>query len=329
MNYFKALDNSKIVCNLCAHHCKLKLEQVGVCGVNKNSFGKLENLVFNHPSALHIDPIEKKPLYHFLPSSKSLSLGTVGCNFKCPFCQNWQISQTHNIDKSINITSSEVVSIAINHECKSISYTYNEPTIFYPYAKEIGLKAKEHGIKNIFVTNGFQSHDMILDFKSFVDAANVDLKSFNKEYYKKELKGNLEVVLNNIKEMVKNGIWVEITTLLIDGINTQSKEIEQMAKFIKDEVGDFVPWHLSAFHPDFKMLDKEHTKFQTLQTAFNIAKNVGLKYVYLGNVKNDTHTICPNCHEVLIKRDGFFVSLNRVKNGHCFNCNYKLDGVFS
>ncbi len=329
MNYYKIDEKNRMICQLCRHHCVLKDGSVGICGVNKNENGEFKNLVYNHPSSINVDPVEKKPLYHFLPSTASLSFGTVGCNFKCPFCQNWQISQTHEIDKSIVVTKEQMVALALKYKAKSISYTYNEPTIFYPYAKDVGLLAKEYGLKNIFVTNGFESQEVIEDMASWVDGANVDLKSFNNEYYKKILKGGLDEVKDTLKLMVKNKIWLEITTLVIDEINSSKDELKAMAEFIANELSCDVPWHLSAFHPDYKMNEHSPTKLKSLTDAYEIGKLAGLKYIYLGNVPVPSETHCPNCNEVLIKRSGFKVIKNILNDGKCPKCNTNISGVFS
>jgi pyruvate formate lyase activating enzyme len=329
MNYYKKIPNKeKITCMLCQHYCQLKEGQVGICGVNKNNNGELENLVYGHPSALNLDPVEKKPIYHLLPRTKALSLGTVGCNFQCPFCQNWQISQEHSVDTSVNISPQKMVELALEHGAASIAYTYNEPTIFYPYAKDIGLIAKEKGLKNIFVTNGFESIEVVKDMPSWLDAANVDLKSWDDAYYKKILKGGLEAVKETLRNMVKEGIWVEVTTLLIEGENDSDKDLTEMAAFIADELGTHVPWHLSAFHPDYKMKEHTSTKLQTLQRAKRIAQKAGLEYVYLGNVPVHGDTYCPECNTLLIDRTGYSVTQNNLKDGHCPNCNRQIEGVW-
>jgi len=328
LNPFYKKEGDKIVCLLCRHYCKLKDGQVGICGVNKNEGGKLINLVYGKVSAINIDPIEKKPLYHFLPSTKSLSIGTVGCNFKCPFCQNWQISQTSNLDGSYNVTPQQLVDLAIEHGCKSISYTYNEPTIFYPFAKDVALLAQKHGIKNVFVSNGFESPEVIEDMVGVIDAFNIDIKGFNSSYYKKYLKGNLEGVLDTLKRLKQKGFWVECTTLIVPGDNDSDEELRAIANFIAKELDVNTPWHLSAFHPDYKVDNKGPTPIETLQRAYNIAKEAGLYYVYMGNVALPSITYCPTCNESLIKRVGFSVVENRLINGHCPKCNTKIAGVW-
>jgi pyruvate formate lyase activating enzyme len=327
--YTKMKGKNKIICLLCRHKCNLAQNQVGVCGVNKNVDGELKTLVYGHPIALNVDPVEKKPLYHLLPGSTALSFGTVGCNFKCPFCQNWDISQEKKIDKSIKVSPEKMVELAQENGAKSIAYTYNEPTIFYPYAKDIGVIAREKGLKNIFVSNGFETLQIIKDMPSWLDAANIDLKSWNKRYYKNVLKGGLEAIKDTLRMMVKEGIWVEVTTLLIEGENDSDRDLEEMATFIATDLGRHVPWHLSAFHPDYKMKDHKYTKLDTLKRASAIAKKAGLYYVYMGNVPVHGDTYCPECGELLIDRTGYEVTINNLVFGHCPKCNRKIEGVWS
>ena len=330
MQYYKVSPSnpSKLTCLLCSYYCDLKEGQIGVCGVNKNVGKKIECLVYGYISALNIDPIEKKPLYHFLPNSKSLSLGTVGCNFHCNFCQNYGISQEKKIDRSNYISPETIVKIAKEQSCQSISYTYNEPTIFYPYAKDIAIKAKKFGIKSVFVSNGFESKEVIDDMKGVIDAINVDLKSFNKHYYKKALGGDLNQILENLIHFKKNNIWLEVTTLLVPTKNDSVEEITQIVKFIKENLGSNTPWHISAFHPDYKERNLPRTSFEKLKIAYEIAKNEGLNYVYMGNIDCENSTICPNCKTKLITREHFEVKRNRLQNGVCPNCKTKIDGIF-
>ncbi len=327
MQFYKEAKDNKKICLLCSYYCSLKEGQIGLCGVNKNVGNKIESLVYGHISAFNIDPIEKKPLYHFLPASKSLSLGTVGCNFHCNFCQNHGISQNKKIDKSSYISPKQIVQIAKEKGCKSISYTYNEPTIFYPYARDIACEAKKYGIKSVFVSNGFESKEVIDDMIDVIDAINVDLKSFNEEYYKKKLGGNLQQVLDNLIHLQKNGIWCEITTLLIPTKNDSNEELESIVRWIKNSLGDKVPWHISAFHPNYKELFLPKTSFESLKRAKIVAEQYGLKYVYIGNIGYDNITFCPNCKEALIKRDYFNVKTYEVENGFCKKCKYKIDGI--
>ncbi len=329
MKYYREEEGKdRIVCLLCRHSCKLKEGQVGICGVNKNVDGELKTLVYGHPIALHVDPVEKKPLYHMLPGSNALSFGTVGCNFKCPFCQNWDISQESKVNEEIKVSPEQMVELALKQGAESIAYTYNEPTIFYPYAKDIGIIAKEKGLKNIFVSNGFESPEIIEDMASWLDAANIDLKSWDNTYYKKVLKGGLEEVKDTLRRMVEVGIWVEVTTLLIEGDNDSDKDLTEMAGFIANDLGKHVPWHLSAFHPDYKMLDYNATKLETLQRAKKIGQEAGLQYIYLGNVPVHGDTCCPECGELVIDRTGYSVVVNKLENGHCPKCHRKIEGVW-
>ena len=329
MKYYKKEEvKERIICLLCQHYCKLKEGQTGICGVNKNVNGELKNLVYGHPIALNVDPVEKKPLYHMLPGSKALSFGTVGCNFKCPFCQNWDISQETKVNKEIEVSPKQMVELALEYGAESIAYTYNEPTIFYPYAKDIGLIAKEKGLKNIFVSNGFESEEIVEDMSSWVDAANIDLKSWDDSYYKKALKGGLEAVKNTLRRMVKAGIWVEVTTLIIPGENDSDEELKAMAEFIANDLGKHVPWHLSAFYPDYKMLDHESTKLETLQRAKKIGQKAGLDYIYLGNVPVHGDTYCPECGELLIDRTEYSVTVNKLIEGQCPKCDRKIEGLY-
>jgi pyruvate formate lyase activating enzyme len=328
MKYYRYKDEHSIVCLLCKHYCTLKEDKSGICGINFNENGELVNRTYAHPSAVHIDPIEKKPLYHFQPFSKSFSLGTVGCNFRCPFCQNYTISQTTNIDTSVVYMPEDIVRLALEHKTQSISYTYNEPTIWYPYAKDIGVLAKEQGLKNVFVSSGYESHEVLEDMKSWLDAANIDLKSFSHDYYKKVLKTNLDGVLESLIEFAKNNIWLEITTLLIPGVNDSEEEIHQMAAFISSKLGLEIPWHFSAFHPDYKMLDTPSTPYETLLKAREIAHGYGIKYVYLGNVRTDSNTYCPKCQAKLVDRNNFTIGALDVRSGSCEVCGESIKGVW-
>jgi pyruvate formate lyase activating enzyme len=329
MQYYQYNDEDTIICLLCKHYCKIHDGRTAKCGINKNVGGALVNQTYNHPSTIHIDPIEKKPLYHFLPSSKSLSIGTVGCNFRCPFCQNYTISQTNGVDKSVTYTPQDIVNMAVANGVESISYTYNEPTTWYQYAKDIGVLAKEQGIKNIFVSSGYESKEVLEDMKSWVDAVNIDLKSFSYDYYKQVLKTNLDGVLDSLKEFAKSDIWLEITTLIIPGVNDSDEEIDKMAEFIACNLGIDIPWHLSAFHPDYKMLDTPATSLESLETARTIAKGFGIKYVYLGNIRNDSSTYCPKCKTKLIDREGFSSHVENIVDSKCSTCSSVIKGIWS
>ena len=325
MKYFKKDDN-KLICTLCSHYCALKENQVGICGINKNIGDEIKCLVYGYIAAINIDPIEKKPLYHFLPQSKSLSLGTVGCNFKCSFCQNHSISQEKKINKEKYFSAHDIVLLAINNNCKSISYTYNEPTIFYPYAKDIAIEAKKHNIKSVYVSNGFESREVAHDMIGIIDAINVDLKCFDEKYYK-SLGGKLDIVLENLKFFSENDIHLEITTLIVPSKNDSYEELEKIAKFIKEELGPEVIWHISAFHPSYKELSLNSTSIESLLMAKKIADDIGLKHVYIGNAGFDNYTFCSSCNNKLIHRLSFNTLDYKLDNGFC-TCGKKLIGVF-
>lgn len=327
MKYFKDIKDRK-VCLLCSYYCKLKNQQIGICGINKNNGNKIECLTYGYVAALNIDPIEKKPLYHFLPNSKSLSLGTVGCNFKCNFCQNHSISQKKIVTKSKAISPKEIVDLAKDNKCMSISYTYNEPTIFYPFAKDIAIRAKEFNIKSVFVSNGFESKEVIFDMKGIIDAINVDLKSFNNKYYKKSLGGNLKTVCDNLLRLKELGIYTEITTLIVPTRNDSKNELRNIVKFIKNNLGEDMVWHISAFHPDYKELNLSRTSDDSLQLAYDLAKEEGLNYVYRGNSNFENSTYCKFCKKLLIKRKYFQVLEYNMKKDRCPNCHNRVQGVF-
>jgi len=329
MNFYKPSKNDKLTCTLCQHYCDISLNKTGICGVNKNTGDKIECLVYGYPAVINVDPVEKKPLYHFLPNTKTLSIGTVGCNFKCSFCQNHGISQEQKINKDKYYSPEDIVRLALKNNCESISYTYNEPTIFYPYIKDIAVLAKKNGLKNIFVSNGFESTEVITHMAGLIDAANIDLKSFDSEYYKKHLGGDLDKLKQNLKLFKKLKIWIEITTLIIPNLNDSNEELKNIAKFISTELSVTTPWHLSAFHPDYKMLDRPRTTTDSLKVAYDIGIKEGLKYVYMGNASLENNSKCPKCNNIFLQRITYKTTIEKRKYGvQCSICNSKLDGVF-
>ncbi len=325
--------NKKILCEACSQRCILEDGEVGICGVRKVENGKLKLLVYDLVSAINIDPIEKKPLYHFLPNTPVLSLGTVGCNFSCKFCQNFDISQypkEHNGEIiGQRVTAKEIVEIANRRAIPSIAYTYNEPIIFFEYAYEIAKLAKEYQIKNIFVTSGYETHKAIDTISPFLDALNIDLKSFSNNFYKDICGAKLKPVLDLIEYSYKKGLWIEITTLLIPNLNDSDEEIRKIAKFISS-IDKNIPWHISAFFPTYKMRDRERTPLNTLLRAYDIGKSEGLNFIYLGNVNDYIHqsTFCPNCQELLIKRNGYYLSIQNLDKNRCKKCETPIAGIF-
>jgi pyruvate formate lyase activating enzyme len=330
---WERIENSRVHCYLCAHHCRIDDGGFGFCGMRENEGGELYTHAYGSVIANHVDPIEKKPLYHFLPGSYAYSIATIGCNFRCGFCQNWKISQVSARDGSAEgyeLKPEEVVREALKNNCKSISYTYTEPTIFFEYAYDTAKQAKEKGLRNTFVTNGYMTKDTIEAIKPYLDAANIDLKFFKDESYKEVCKGALHPVLDSIRNMKEAGIWVEVTTLIVPGENDSLEELQDMAEFIAG-VGKEIPWHISRYHPDFTYAETgpDSTPLETMEKAKKIGKEAGLEYVYLGNVIDICATLCPKCGEVLIERAGFGADvLENFIDGACGNCNTKIEGVW-
>jgi pyruvate formate lyase activating enzyme len=323
-------DEEKVSCFLCSHHCLISEGKFGICQVRENRGGVLYTHAYGELIARNIDPIEKKPLYHFFPGSRSLSIAAVGCNFRCGFCQNWQISQVKEAKasglRSEEVKPEEVVNQAGQTGSKSIAYTYTEPTIFFEYAYETSQLAKKEGLSNVFVTNGYMTEEMIRTTDPVLDAANIDLKSFRDDYYRKVCGGRLAPVLKSIELMKKLNIWIEVTTLLVPGQNDSEEELSQIANFLAG-LGPSIPWHISRFYPQYKMEDLESTPVETLCQAYDIGKKAGLRYVYLGNVGQGNNTYCYQCHRLLIERVGFSVRVNRIKEGRCPDCRTPIDGV--
>ncbi len=330
---YSPLEDRKVQCCLCHHRCIISPSKRGICGVRENREGKLFTLVYGRAISLNVDPVEKKPLFHLFPGSTSFSMAAVGCNFRCLQCQNHEISQMPR-DQNGRIGGSEVspskmVSLAKQYQCQSISYTYTEPTIYFEYAYDTAQQAHQEGIKNIFVTNGYMTRDALETIQPYLDAANVDLKSFREKFYKEICGAELKPVLENLRRMRQMGIWVEITTLVIPTLNDSDEEFEEIARFIVS-LGPEVPWHISAFYPTYKMLHLPRTTASVLHRAREIGMRVGLRYVYCGNVPGEEgeDTFCPYCGRRLIERIGFRVTRNDVVNGVCRHCHGKIDGVW-
>lgn len=333
----KKLDSGVILCEACAHVCKLKEGEYGICGVRKVEDGELKLLVYGVASAVNIDPVEKKPMFHFLPGSSAFSIGTVGCNFSCTFCQNYEISQypKEHGHKIIGreLPPQKIVDLALQNGCRSIAYTYNEPIVFFEYTYDTAKIAHEKGLKNIYVTSGYETRKAIDLLAPYIDGMNIDIKGFSEEFYKEICGAKLKPVLEAVKYAHEKGIWVEITTLLIPGKNDSDEEVRGIARFIA-ALDTSMPWHLSAFHPTYKMLDVPRTPLKTLLRAYEIGLEEGLKYVYIGNVDSQMYesTYCPNCKKKVISRSGTigqFVE-NRVdENGSCPYCLHKLKGIWN
>jgi pyruvate formate lyase activating enzyme len=315
-------------CFLCAHHCRIAPGDRGLCGVRENRDGVLYTLVYGCPVSTAVDPIEKKPLFHFMPGTLTYSLATVGCNFTCAFCQNAEISQMPRDRGRVagtRLPPEEVVASALETGCKSIAYTYTEPTIFYEYARDCSRLAGTSGLKNIFVTNGYMTHEMLDDIGGDLHAANVDLKSFSDDFYRTLVGARLKPVLDSIRRLCKMGVWVEVTTLIITGKNDSITELRSLAAFLASVSAD-IPWHVSRFYPAYRMLDIPPTPVATIESALRIGREAGLNYVYGGNVAGHSSesTACPSCCTVVIERNGFRVDRNSVHDGRCPHCGAKI-----
>ncbi|MBN2030525.1 AmmeMemoRadiSam system radical SAM enzyme [bacterium] len=326
------LKDNKIQCDTCAHHCRLTIGQRGICGVMENRDGVLISLVYGKTIACHVDPIEKKPLFHFYPGTRSLSMATVGCNMHCLNCQNADISQMprdHNRIQGQDLPPELLVQSAIDRRCRTIAYTYTEPVIFWDYAYDTAQLAHEKGIRNIFVTNGYFSEESLKAISPYLDGANVDLKFMNDKNYRSICGAKLQPVLDTIRSMKALHIWVEVTTLLIPGLNDSQDELTDLARFIHD-CDPGIPWHISRFHPTYKMMDRPPTPIVSIQKARQIGLDVGLKYVYTGNVPGEEgeSTFCHHCGARLIHRWGFEVTANRLVDGKCPECSMTIDGVW-
>jgi pyruvate formate lyase activating enzyme len=327
---YKKLDDHRVSCQLCSHRCLIPDGKFGICQVRENKGGTLYTHAYGELIAQHLDPIEKKPLYHFIPGSTSYSIAAIGCNFQCGFCQNWQISQAEEAGalglRPQEVKPKDVVSQAKQNASSSISYTYTEPTIFFEYALEIGQSAKKEGLHNVFVTNGYMTEEMIQMIHPYLDAANIDLKSFSDDYYRKICKGKLAPVLKSIEAMKKLNIWIEVTTLVLPGQNDSEEEMRKIAGFLAG-VDPSIPWHISRFYPQYKMEDLESTPMKVLNRAYEIGKEAGLRYVYLGNVGQKNNTYCHQCSSLLIERLGYSIKEYKIKEGRCLHCRSPIDGV--
>ena len=328
---YENLEDAKVRCFLCSHRCVIQEGHLGVCNVRENRGGTLYTLVYGKTISQHVDPVEKKPLYHFYPGSTAYSIATPGCNFRCQWCQNWEIAQLpreqHMIPGYIAAPEA-IIRDVISNDCKSIAYTYTEPTIFFEYTLDIARLASAEGIANIYVTNGYMTSEMLEMISPFLDAANVDLKAFQEKTYKRYAGSKLQPVLDNLILMKKLGIWVEITTLVVPGINDDLMELRQIAQFIHQELGSEIPWHLSRFYPHYKLANVPPTPVATLIAAKEIGYDVGLKHIYLGNVGGESNTYCHQCRELLIRRQGYWVEVLNLQDGTCTNCGSPIAGIW-
>jgi len=325
--FYKKLKDKQVQCKLCPHNCVIKEESTGLCRVRKNIKGKLYSLVYAKPVAIQLDPLTKKPLYHFLPGEKALSIGTVGCNFDCWSCQNSHLSQANPEEYQINeVPPEKIIEMCIKNNCKVIAYTYTEPTIFYQYMLDIAKLAKKKGIKNVIVSNGYINEKPLKELCKYIDGANIDLKSLDNNFYKKYCQGRLAPVLNSLKILKKEKVYFEITNLIIPKMNDKKTEVERLVKWVSENLGDVV-LHFSRFFPMYKLQDKNETSIKTMEMAFKIGKKY-LNYIYLGNMGKENNTYCKKCKKLLIQRRCYDVGRVNIKKGKCTGCGNKIIGVW-
>jgi len=327
---YEKLSNGRVQCRLCNHFCIIEDGHKGTCGVRENHSGMLMSLVYGKIIAGHCDPIEKKPLFHFLPGSRSYSIATAGCNFRCLFCQNADISQMpldRNRILGEDTAPEDIVQAALNQGAASISYTYTEPTVYLETAIETARIATERGLKNVFVSNGYMTPAALQEMRGNLHAANIDLKAFNNKFYREQCGAKLKPVLKTLEVMKEMGIWIEVTTLLIPGLNDEPQELRGLAQFLVN-LDPGIPWHISRFHPTYHLTNIPSTPVATIRRARDLGYDAGLQYVYTGNIHGDDgeNTFCHSCKALLINRTGFFVSENRIKNNRCANCGKEIPG---
>ncbi len=337
------LKDKKVRCIACDHSCLIDENKVGVCGVRQNINGNLQLLVYGRAISVNVDPVEKKPLFHFLPGESTFSFGTLGCNFRCANCHNYDISQMFEVKGKIDkyrdfmwgeeYPPEKIVQGAIANNCSSVAYTYNEPTVFSEYALDTMKLARGKGLKNIWVSNGFMSNETIDLILPYIDAINVDIKSFDDNFYRRNCGARLQPVLDNCKRFVKEGVWLEVTTLVVPTLSDNERMLKNLAEFVKKELGDFVPWHVSAFlgSISWKLKDLPSTSQKVVRDVYDIGKKAGLKFVYAGNMRDSKleSTFCPKCRAVLIERYGYRVGIKNLKGGTCGKCKEKIQGIWN
>lgn len=322
-------------CRLCRHLCRIEPGRRGICRVRENRGGVLETLVYGRLVARSVDPIEKKPLFHVLPGSRSYSIATVGCNFRCDFCQNADIAQPSNAltrrTAGGRVDPAAVAADALDHGCQTIAYTYTEPTVFFEFARDTARLAAREGLRNVFVTNGYMSEAALEAIAPDLHAANVDLKAFSEDFYRSHCGGTLRGVTASLRAMRRGGIFLEVTTLLIPGLNDDGAELAELAAFIATELGPQTPWHVSRFHPTHRLTDRPPTPAATLFAARDIGLRAGLRHVYTGNIPGEggEDTLCPDCGRTLIARRGYRIHANRLAEGRCDACGAEIDGIWT
>jgi pyruvate formate lyase activating enzyme len=331
--WFEPQPDGRLLCTLCPRDCRLADGQAGFCYIRKNEGGQMVSLGYGRTTGFAVDPVEKKPLNHFLPGTSILSFGTAGCNLGCKFCQNWDISKARlDEERSAGVSPAQVVDLAVKEGCPSVAMTYNDPVIWAEFAIDIAREARRRGVRSVLVTAGYVTAQARPELFAEIDAANVDLKAFTEDFYKKITFAQMAPVLETLSWLKREtSVWLEITNLMIPGLNDDPAETRRLAEWVGQELGDEVPLHFTAFHPDYKLLDRPPTPPATLTRAREIAREVGLKYVYTGNVRDRAGqtTWCPGCGEAVLERDWFAVDPLGLKAGGCAACGAKIAGVFT
>ncbi|HCN19343.1 MAG TPA: AmmeMemoRadiSam system radical SAM enzyme [Planctomycetia bacterium] len=329
--FYKKLEDARVECQLCPRECKIADLERGYCGVRENRGGTYYTLVHSRACALHVDPIEKKPFFHYLPGTPAVSVATAGCNVECKFCQNWQISQFRPEQvNSMKLTPSDIVEHAKRSHSPTIAYTYTEPVVFYEFMYDTARAARQEGITSVVVSNGYIKEEPLVELCKHLDAVKIDLKAFTEEFYKDTCSGSLKPVLETLVTLKKLGMWFEIVVLIVPTLNDSEKELKEMCTWVCEELGPDVPIHFSRFHPTYKITNLPPTPVRTLEMARRIAQEAGLNFAYVGNVPGHEgeHTYCPGCKEMVIKRVGYTIVKNTILNGKCQNCEHPIAGVW-
>jgi pyruvate formate lyase activating enzyme len=328
--YYEKIADKKIICRLCPHECRIADRERGACGVRENRGGTYTTLVYGNPCSVHVDPIEKKPMFHYYPATQTFSIATAGCNFVCRFCQNWEISQKRPEQiKSINLFPAEVIRSAKNNACRTVAHTYTEPVIFFEYMLDCSIQGKKMGIPNVMISNGYIQEKPMRELCRYLGAVKVDLKAFTEKFYQEQCSGTLKPVLDTLQVLKDEGIWFEIVVLIIPTLNDSRKEIDDMTRWIVKELGPDVPVHFSRYYPTFMLKNIPPTPPSLLEMAHKIARDNGVHYAYVGNILSDAaNTYCHSCGKLLIERLGFSTDIVGMKGNTCKHCGQKIPGVF-
>jgi pyruvate formate lyase activating enzyme len=329
--WYEKIPHKKVKCTLCPRECVVDDRERGYCGVRENWDGIYYTLVHSKPCTYHVDPIEKKPLFHFLPGTTAFSIATVGCNVDCQFCQNWQISQIRPEQAdNLDLPPSRVAQLTRESKARSIAYTYSEPVVFAEYMNDCAVAGNERGIKSVMISNGYIQEKPMRELAEVLSAVKIDLKAFTEKYYQDIVVGELKPVLDTLELLRKLNVWTEIVYLVVPTLNDSDKEFRDLSKWIIDQLGIEVPVHFTRYYPQYKLQNLPPTPVKTLERARDIAMSEGIKYVYVGNVPNHPgeHTYCPSCGTILIKRHGYWIQENKIQNNGCPDCKHPVPGIW-